>query len=116
MQSRNEGSRELEAQIPWKRQPRSFDLYEEYSHRHISETIQACKDGYEKAGLQARGKLETEVEIEVGNFCIWLESDKKLAPFAAYYYSVSLKSLLLGLPTGLHLAQLFDIALERLEI
>jgi hypothetical protein len=74
------------------------------------------KDAYEKADLQARKELETEVGIEVKNFCIWLESVKKIAPFAARYYSVSLKSLLLGLPIGVQIARLFDVALEKLEI
>lgn len=116
MQSRTEDSRELEAYIPWKKQPKSFELYEEYSQRHIFETIEGRKDAYAKAGLRAKEKLETEVEIEVENFRVWLESVKKLAPFEAHYYSLSLKSLLLGLPPGLHVAQLFDIALEKLEV
>lgn len=107
---------ELEAHDTWKRQPKSFELYEEYSQRDIAETIQTRKNAYERADLQAREELETEVEIEVENFHIWLESAKKLKPFAAHYYSVSLKSLLLGLPIGVQVAGFFDVALEKLEI
>jgi hypothetical protein len=116
MQSKTEDFRaELEAYIPSQRRPRSFELYAEYSHRDIVETIQTRKEAYEKAGSQARQELETEVEVEVENFRIWLESVKKLLPFEAHYYSVSLKSLLLGLPIGVHVARLFDIVLEKLE-
>ena len=117
MQSRTEDfSVELEAYGTRKSKPKSFELYEEYSRRDIAETIQICKDAYEKADLQAREELETEVEIEVENFQIWLELVKKIAPFAAHYYSVSLKSLLLGLPIGVKVARLFDVVLEKLEI
>jgi len=117
MQPRTEDfSVELEAYDTSKRQPKSFELYEEYSQRDIAETIQTRKDTYEKADLQAKEELETEVEIEVENFHIWLELTKKLKPFAAHYYSVSLKSLLLGLPIGVQVARLFDAVLEKLEI
>jgi hypothetical protein len=117
MQSKTEDFRaELEAYTPRKRQPKSFELYKEYSQRDIAETIRARKDAYQKADLQAREELGTEVEVEVENFHIWLELVKKLEPFAAHYYSISLKSLLLGLPIGVHIAQLFDVVLERLEI
>lgn len=117
MQSRTEDFPvELEARDTGKRQPKSFGLYEEYSQRDIAETIQTRRNAYEKADLQTLEELETEVEIEVENFHIWLESAKKLKPFAAHYCSVSLKSLLLGLPIGVQVAQSFDVALEKLEI
>jgi hypothetical protein len=117
MQSRTEDiSVELEAYGTCESKPKSFELYEEYSRRDIAETIQMRKDAYEKAGLQAREELETEVETEVENFHIWLESVKKFASVAAHYYSVSLKSLLLGLPIGVQVARLFDVVLEKVEI
>jgi len=116
MQSKSEGFHaEVEAYISSKRQLRSFELYEEYSQRDIAETIQARKDAYEKADLQTREELKTEVEIEFENFQIWLELIRKLPPFAAHYHSVSLESLLLGLPIGVRIAQLFDVVLEELE-
>jgi hypothetical protein len=114
MQSRTEDFPvELEAYETQKSQPKSFGLYEEYSQRDIVETIRTRKDAYEKADLQAREELETEVEIEIENFHIWLEAVKKLTSFAAHYYSVSLKSLLLGLPIGVQVAQLFGAVLEK---
>ena len=117
MQSRTEDfSVELEAHGTFKSKPKSFELYEEYSRRDIGETIQTRKDAYEKADLQARKELETEVEMEVENFHEWLESLKQFAPLVAHYYSVSLKSLLLGLPIGVHIAQFFDVVLEKLDI
>jgi hypothetical protein len=109
MESKTEDfTAEIDAYASLKKRPRSFDLYEEYSQRDIAETIQKRMDAYEKADPQAKGELETEGEIEVENFHIWLELVKKLVPFAAHYYSISLKSLLLGLPGGVQIAQLFD--------
>ncbi|HVP92902.1 MAG TPA: hypothetical protein VMS94_04075 [Acidobacteriota bacterium] len=113
MQSRNEDfSVELEEHGTFKSKPKSFELYEEYSQRDIGETIQRRKDAYEKANLQTGEELETEIE----NFRVWLESVKKFAPPAAHYYSVSLKSMLLGLPIGIQIAKLFDVVLEKLDI
>jgi hypothetical protein len=116
MQSRTEDfSVKLEAYDTLKSKLKSFELYEEYSQRDIAETIQMRRDAYEKADMQAREELVTEAEIEAENFHIWLESVKKLTPFAAHYYSVSLKSLLLGLPIGIQVARLFDVVLEKLD-
>jgi hypothetical protein len=95
------------------KKPISFKLYEEYSQKDIAETIRMRKDTYEKTEPQAKEELVTEVEIEVENFHIWLEAVKKLEPFEAHYYSVSLKSLLLGVPIGVQVAQLFDEVLNR---
>jgi len=117
MQARTDDySVELESYGTWKSRLKSFELYEEYSQKDIVETIQTRKDTYEKAHLNAREELETEVEIEVENFRIWLELVKKLAPFTAHYYSISLKSLLLGLPIGVQVARLFDVILQKLEM
>jgi hypothetical protein len=106
---------ELEASETQESQPKSFGLYQEYSQRDIAETIRTRKDAYEKADLGAKGELETEVDIEVENFHIWLESVRRLEPIVAHYYSVSLKSLLLGLPIGVQVARLFDVILVKLE-
>ena len=106
---------EFKAYVPAERKLKGFELYEEYSQRDIVETIQGRRDAYVKADPHARDELGTEVEIEVENFQIWLELVKKFAPPVAYYYSVSLKSLLLGLPLGVTVAQLFDVVLEKLE-
>ncbi len=90
-------------------QPTSFGLYEEYGRRDMDETIRTRQEAYERADYQAGEDLRIEVE----NFHIWLEEAKKLEPFAAHYYPVSLKSLLLGLPISTQVARLFDMALAR---
>ena len=116
MESETEPFRvEVEADVPLKRKLKSFDFFEEYSQRSIAETIQVRRDAFEKADVLAREEFETEAEIDVENFHIWLELVKKLPSFAAHYYSISLKSLLVGLPNGVQIAQLFDIVLEKLE-
>lgn len=95
------------------KKPQSFRLYEEYSQKDIAETIRIRKGTFRNTKPQAIKKLQTEVEIEVENFHIWLETVKKLESFEAHYYSVSLKSLLLGIPIGVQIAHLFDKVLSR---
>jgi hypothetical protein len=114
MQSKNEEfTAELETYDTRKREPRSFGLYEEYSRRNIMETFRTRRDNYEKADVETRRKLEVEVEAEVAGFSIWLEETKNLESSTAHYYAVSLKSLLLGLPIGLKIAQLFSVILDK---
>jgi hypothetical protein len=114
MQSKNEEfTAELEAYDRQKREPRSFGLYQEYSRRNIIETIRTRRDNYEKTNIETKRKLEAEVEAEVAGFSIWLEETKKLESVTAHYYAVSLKSLLLGLPIGVRIAQLFSVILDK---
>jgi len=94
------------------RQPRSFELYEEYSQRTIAEAIRTRRENFDKAHLKAKRELLTEVEREVKNFRTWLEETKNLETTTAHYYSASLKSLLLGLPVGVQVARLFGTILD----
>jgi uncharacterized protein YkwD len=96
-----------------KRTPTNFTLYEEYSQTGIGETIRTRRTNYSKATPERREKLETQVEAEVNKFRRWLEETKNLESNTAHYHAVSLKGLLLGLPTGVQIAQLFNIALAR---
>jgi hypothetical protein len=96
-----------------RRTPLSFTLYEEYSGRSMVETIRTRRSEYDRATLERRRKLETEVEAEVEGFRGWLEEKKGLKHDAAHYRAVSLKSVLLGLPTGVDIAQLFSIVLDH---
>jgi hypothetical protein len=94
--------------------PKTFKLYEEYSQRDIFETVKTRRSKYEKATRERRKELEGEVEVEVKNFCRWLVESKKLEPSTAHYYAIALKGLLLGLPTGVQVAQLFNTVLDNL--
>jgi hypothetical protein len=107
-------SAELEASIPSKYQLRSFELFEEYSRTDIAETIKKRRKILERADSRGTREIETKADTEISDFRIWLESVKKFAPQAAHYYSVSLKSLLIGLPTGIQIAQLFTSILENI--
>ena len=89
-----------------------FALFEEYSHNDIAEMIRLRKANYAKADEEAKMKMWNEVEVEVNGFGSWLEQTKNIEPAMAYYCSLSLKSLLLGLPTGVQIACLFGIVLE----
>ena len=93
---------------------RSFELYEEYSERTIADTIRICRENFAKIDLKAKRELLAEVEREVKNFRTWLEETKNLEPNTAHYYSVSLKSLLLGLPVGVQVARFFGTIMEKL--
>ena len=103
---------ELQALETQERTPHSFTLYEEYSRSRIAETIRTRRSNYDKATQERRRELEEEVEAEVDNFRRWLKEVKGLEPIAAYYNAISLKSLLLGLPMGLQIAQLFGKVLD----
>jgi hypothetical protein len=114
MQSKtDEQAADLEAYDIQEKQPKSFELYQEYRQSHIKETIRIRRTEYDEANSEHRQRLEKEVAKEVDDFCGWLEETKKMQHVAAHYYSVSLKSLLLGLPTGVQIAQLFDIILSN---
>lgn len=99
----------LEAQ---KRTPKSFKLYEECSRNDIVETTRTRRSVYDKANRERRRELEDEVEAEVNNFRGWLEETKNLEPNTAHYYAIALKTLLLGLPMGVQIAELFSIVLD----
>lgn len=90
-----------------------FELYEEYSKRTIVDTFGRCRESFRKSGFTIKKEPLTEVEREIKNFRAWLEENKNLDPTIAYYYAVSLKSLLLGLPIGMQTALLFDIILDK---
>lgn len=92
--------------------PRSFALYEEYCHEGIVETIRKRRENFEKADLEAKRELLKKVESEIESFGIWLEETKGFEAITAHYYSISIKSLLLGLPVGVQIAQLFDLILN----
>ncbi len=94
--------------------PKTFTLYEEYSQRDIFSTIKTRRLEYEKATQERRKELEDEVEVEVKNFRSWFIESKKLEPSTAHYDAIALKSLLLGLPTGVQVAQLFNTVLDNL--
>jgi len=96
--------------------PRSFILYEEYSKNCIAETIRARRSMYELAGLEKKRDLEREVEVEVNDFHDWMVGNKGIERDMAHYYAISLKSLLLGLPSGAQIAQLFNIVLDGISV
>ncbi|MBE0519437.1 hypothetical protein IBX35_00140 [Candidatus Bathyarchaeota archaeon] len=93
---------------------KSFELYEEYSQRIIADTIRIRRENFAKTDLKAKRELQIKVEREVKNFRTWLEETKNLEPNTAYYYSVSLKSLLLGLPVGVQVARFFGTIMDKL--
>lgn len=97
------------------RTPRSLILYEEYSKNRITETIRARKSNYEMASHDRKMELEREVEAEVNDFREWLVGKKGIESNIARYYAVSVKSLLLGLPSGVQVAQLFNIVLDGIS-
>lgn len=103
---------ELEAGKMQEFRPKSFELYEEYSRRPIADTIRTHMESFNEADLKAKRELLTKVGKEVANFRAWLEETKNLEHNNAHYYSVSLKSLLLGLPVGVQIAQLFSTVID----
>jgi len=114
MQSRtDEFLATLEIRDIEERYPRSFELYEEYSQRSIAVTIRVRKESFEKADLKTVREIVAEAEKEITGFCAWLEETKNFEHATAHYYSASLKSILVGLPAGVQVAQLFDAVLQK---
>lgn len=93
--------------------PRAFELFEEFSGKSISKAIRICRENSESFDSETRRKSEDEVEGKVDNFYSWLQEVKGFHPRVAYYHSVSLKSLLLGLPIGVAIGLYFGIILDR---
>ena len=104
---------EIEISETPQRTPRSFALYEEYSHTEMVQTIRIRRDKYEKADSEERRRLEEEVQQEVNDFCRWLEQVQDIEHERAHYYATSLKSTLLGLSIGIQIAQLFGTILDE---
>lgn len=104
---------EIEAIEIGEKIPKSISMYEEFSHENIAETVKTRRSNYEKADDRTRMKMFVEVEAEVMSFGTWLEQTKDFERDMAYHFSQSLKSLLLGLPTGLQIAYLFGIVLDK---
>ncbi len=94
-------------------QPRSFMLYEEFSRKKIRDAVSRCREVFMNACPERKRDLETEADTEVECFRIWLETKKHLSAFTAHYCSLSLKSVLIGLPSGFQIACLFDLALAK---
>lgn len=114
MQSKtDEFTAEIEAIEINQKAPKSFALYEEFSHKDIAETIKIRRSNYEKADDRTKMKMSKEVDAEVISFGTWLEQTKDFEREMAYHFSQSLKSLLLGLPTGPQIAYLFGIVLDK---
>jgi hypothetical protein len=104
---------EIEAYDIEERYPRSFELYEEYSHKPIADTIRESRENFEKSTSTTKKQLLDEAEREVKNFRIWLEENKNLDATTAHYIAVSIKGLLFGLQVGVKIAKLFDAVLNK---
>jgi hypothetical protein len=113
MQSKSEEPLvELKADDDLEERTPAMRLYELYSRCNIAETVRNRRDKYDKADALTRKKIGKDVNMEVEGFGIWLEETKSLSPLDAHSYAVSLKSLLLGLPIGLSMAELFNVILD----
>ena len=114
MQSKTEEFPTMLEEIETRRaRPKNCELYEEFSQRNISETIQLRQTEYQKADPEIRKKLIIAVDEEIGDFATWLSEIKNLEPTISHFYAVSLKSLLTGFAFGMQVAQLFDVVLRK---
>ncbi len=94
-------------------QPRSFVLYEEFSRKKMGDTVSGRREVFMNACPEKKKDLEMEADTEVECFRIWLETKKHFPAFTAHYCSLSLKSVLVGLPSGVQIACLFDLVLAK---
>ena len=98
------------------RTPQNFILYEEYSKKDFAELIISRRYTYEMVSVEKKRELEAQAEAEVNDFREWLVGKKGFERNTAHYYAISLESLLLGLPTGAQIAQLFNIVLNGITV
>lgn len=91
----------------------NFELLEEFSGRSIAGIIKERRINFDEADAETRKRNLAAVKSEVDRFRVWLEETKGLEPEMAHYYSVSLMSLLLGLPIGEQVSELFSSVLDR---
>jgi hypothetical protein len=113
MQSETEGiTVNVETLDILKKRVMSFELFEEFTRKSIAETIRERRLIFDKANAKTRREIVAEVEREIERFRVWLGEAKNLEPEMAHYYSVSLKSLLFGLPIGEQVAYLFGAILD----
>lgn len=92
-------------------QLRSFLLFQEYSHKDIANIIKTRRERFENASIETRRLMETETQDEIRDFCSWLQETQEFTSLTAHYYSISLKSVLLGLPVGVQIAHVFNTIL-----
>jgi len=90
---------------------RGFELFEEFSGRSIVKTIEERRERFNSGDTEILRQMEKEVE----SFSDWLKEVKGFQSTTAHYYSVSLKSLLAGLPVGVTVGLLFGIVLYEQE-
>ena len=95
--------------------PEACKLYEEYSARKIEETVEMNQRRFANADSNTLPELLSSVETEVINFSLWLEETKGFDPSYCYYSSISLKALLIGIPVGAQIVELFDFVLQQVE-
>ncbi len=91
-----------------------FRLFEEFSGQTIDKTISRSRRAFEKADSVTRRHQLKRVETDLANFSHWLVKSKGVNRFLAHYYTTSLKSVLLGLATGVELGLLFGFVLRSI--
>jgi hypothetical protein len=93
--------------------PRGFALFEEFCGRSVSEVYAKSARMFEASSAEGRARLCIEAEAKVKDFRDWLVNAKGYRLDAAHYFSVSVKSLIAGLPIGVEIGLLFAAALDK---
>ena len=88
-----------------------FDLYEEFSKNSIEKAIKECSMEYRFDNQKGDELLKDRIH----DFYKWLKEIKGFTKEIAHYYSVSVKGILAGIPSGLEMALLFNVIIEKLE-
>jgi hypothetical protein len=113
MQSRTDFGLEIETGNSRKRHLNSLELYEEFKHKDVSGTTCIRQKNFSRAGCAEKRKLEVQVDNETRRFRSWLVETKNLDDEIARYCSLSIRSLILGMPMGEQIAQFFDLIINR---
>jgi hypothetical protein len=113
MQSKTDFGVKIESGNTRKEFLNSLELYEEYKQKNVTMTINMRQEDFSRISYSDKRKLEEQVDQELHGFCVWLVEKKDLDDETARYCSISVKSLILGIPAGEQIAQLFDLTMNN---
>jgi hypothetical protein len=92
-----------------------LELYAMFRRKSLEETLESRRRDFAKASDEERSAMIVEVENEIEAFCSWLMETKEFDAHAAHYCSMSVKSVLLGLPAGESFAEMFSLITRALR-
>lgn len=90
-----------------------LELYVMFRAKSVGEVLGTRQQDFAEASGEEKTAMIEDVKNEIAAFCFWLIETKDFDAGTAHYYSMSVKSQLLGLPAADSFAELFNLILRR---